>query len=371
MALFTDTPTLERLRRRDRAVRAGWVLLFAALIGTFVFAQAPTPYVIERPGPVFNTLGTVKVSGTTQPLLDVPTKKTYPTSGALDMLTVNVYGDRKNPPSWFEVAQAWLDPSQAVVPVDEIYPDNETIEQSNKEAAVEMEGSQQDAQAAALSVLGYPVTATVTVADLPKGSPAAGILAAGDTITQVDGAAVTSLATLRRGIAKAGAGTPVTLGISRGGAAKTVQVTPISSGGDASTPVIGIDAALAYRLPFSVKIRLQDVGGPSAGQMFALGIIDKLTPGSLTGGAKVAGTGTIDGEGNVGAIGGIRQKMYGARGAGATYFLAPKSNCNEVTGHIPSGLKVFAVRTLKDSLAVLDAVSQGRSTRALPTCSAG
>ena len=128
---------------------------------------------------------------------------------------------------------------------------------------------------------------------------------------------------------------------------------------------------MSYDYPFTVKIQLENVGGPSAGQMFALGIIDKLTPGSLTGGKRVAGTGTIDAQGTIGPIGGIRQKMYGAQRAGATIFLAPAGDCNEVVGHIPSGLKVFAVKTLSDSLAVLKAVSTGASTASLKGCSAG
>jgi len=125
---------------------------------------------------------------------------------------------------------------------------------------------------------------------------------------------------------------------------------------------------MKYDFPFEVSIQLDNVGGPSAGQMFALGIMDKLTPDSLNGGKRVAGTGTIDNVGNVGAIGGIRQKMYGARSAGATIFLAPASNCDEVTGHIPAGLQVFAVKTLSDSVKVLDAVRAGSSTADLPTC---
>jgi PDZ domain-containing protein len=137
-----------------------------------------------------------------------------------------------------------------------------------------------------------------------------------------------------------------------------------------SVPIVGIYPAIAYTFPFSVKIQLQNVGGPSAGQMFALGIIDKLTAGKLNGGKRVAGTGTIDSAGNVGAIGGIRQKLYGARDAGATWFLAPYSNCNEVTGHIPSGIHVLAVKTLKDSLKALTAISTGASTSGLLTCPA-
>jgi PDZ domain-containing protein len=114
---------------------------------------------------------------------------------------------------------------------------------------------------------------------------------------------------------------------------------------------------------------LNNVGGPSAGMMFALGIIDTLTPGELNGGQDVAGTGTITADGTVGPIGGIRQKMWGALDAGADWFLAPESNCDEVVGHIPGRLKVFAVKTLDDSLDVLEAIRDDGDLSALPTCS--
>jgi PDZ domain-containing protein len=124
----------------------------------------------------------------------------------------------------------------------------------------------------------------------------------------------------------------------------------------------------AYEFPFEVDIQLDDVGGPSAGMMFALGIMDKLEEGSLTGGEAIAGTGTIDASGTVGPIGGIRQKLFGAERAGAEYFLAPADNCDEVRGHVPDGLRVFAVKTLDDALAALGAVSSGGDLDALPAC---
>jgi len=104
--------------------------------------------------------------------------------------------------------------------------------------------------------------------------------------------------------------------------------------------------------------------------MFALGIIDTLTPGELNGGQNVAGTGTITADGTVGPIGGIRQKMWGAVKVGADWFLAPASNCDEVVGHIPGHLKVFAVKTLDDSLDVLEAIRDDGDLSALPTCTA-
>ncbi|KTS80421.1 ATP-dependent serine peptidase containing a PDZ domain protein, partial [Microbacterium testaceum] len=135
--------------------------------------------------------------------------------------------------------------------------------------------------------------------------------------------------------------------------------------------LVGISLALGFDLPVDVKIQLNDIGGPSAGMMFALGIIDKMSPGDLTGGQHIAGTGTIDEQGQVGAIGGIRQKLYGARDAGATWFLAPSANCNEVVGHVPNGIRVFSVSTLSDSLKVLETIRDGGDLDALPTCEVG
>jgi PDZ domain-containing protein len=123
-----------------------------------------------------------------------------------------------------------------------------------------------------------------------------------------------------------------------------------------------------FDFPFDVAIHLQDVGGPSAGMMFALGIYDTLTPGALTGGEHIAGTGTIDTDGEVGPIGGIRQKLFGARDAGADWFLAPEANCSEVTGHVPDGLRVFAVSNLDDALDVVRAIGEGSSTDSFPGC---
>jgi PDZ domain-containing protein len=206
------------------------------------------------------------------------------------------------------------------------------------------------------------------VKQLIKGTPAAGVLKVGDEIRSLNGTTVKSVQDLRDAVKANGTGKAAALGIVRDGAASTVSITPTESQGQV---VLGIGAGMDYTFPFDVKIQLNDVGGPSAGQMFALGIMDKLTPGSLTGGKRIAGTGTIDNTGAIGPIGGIRQKMYAARDTGkAAYFLAPASNCDEVTGHIPAGLRVFAVKTLADSLKVLKAVREGSATTGLPTCPA-
>lgn len=365
LALFTDTEPNPQ-PRRHRWI--GWTILGGALVGVVAVALIPAPYVIEQPGPVYNVLGDVTVSGKQVPLIEIPHEKTYSTDGALDMLTVSIRGDREQLPSWLDIATAYFDPSKAVVPVDEIYPVGTTVEQSNQQGQVDMQNSQKEAIAAALTDLGYTFPSTLTVVQTQKGSPADGKLKAGDSIVSIDGTPYSDVSALRGAIAANGVDKPATIVVTRDGVEKSLEVTPKLSTGDSPVPIVGIVVGSDYTFPVDVTIQLENVGGPSAGQMFALGIIDKLTDGELNGGKKIAGTGTITANGDVGPIGGIRQKLYGARNAGAEYFLAPATNCDEVTGHIPAGLTVFAVKTLSDSLAALKAISSGGDTSALPAC---
>ena len=366
VALFADNDPVARRPRRGRSW-IGWTLIAAALVAVTVVALTPAPYVIEKPGPVYNTLGTTSVEGEDVPLIEIPDEETYDTDGSLDMLTVTITGNRSNSINWLDTALAWLSPSQAVVDIDDVYPVGVTVEQSNEQSQVEMQNSQKEAIAAALNDLGYTFSSTLTIAQVVEGSPAEGSIEEGDVITKVNGEKFADVTALKAAIAENGAGTPAKISLVRDGKTKTVEVTPVIPEG-ATAPIIGVVIGSEYDFPFDVTIQLDNVGGPSAGQMFALGIIDKLTPGSITGGENVAGTGTITASGEVGAIGGIRQKMYGAKDAGAEYFLAPVDNCNEVTGHIPSGLTVFAITTLDDSLAALEAISTGADSSGLPTC---
>jgi PDZ domain-containing protein len=369
VALFADSDPVVR-PRRSRGSTVGWSLILLAMLVTIVVALVPSPYVIEQPGPVFDTLGEVEVGGDEVPLIDIADATTYPTSGSLNMLTVSINGNRDNRLNWFQVASAWFDSSKAVVPLDSVYPAGVSVEQSNEQSQTDMQNSQQEAIAAALSQLDYDFTTTLEVVDVGKGTPADGQLEAGDTIVSVDGQTFSDVTGLKATIADNGVDTPATVVVERDGVEQTLAITPVMSTGATPAPIVGITVKGNFVFPIDVTIQLENVGGPSAGQMFALGIIDKLTPGELTGGQDVAGTGTITGDGTIGPIGGIRQKMYGAVRAGADYFLAPVDNCDEVVGHVPDGLDVFAVTTLDDSLAVLDAVSTGGSTADLPTCDA-
>ena len=343
----------------------GWTALFIALVAGVILGVMPAPYVIEKPGPVFNTLGSATYDDVETALITIPDETVYPTGGTLDLLTVSLFGNREDRPSWLAVAGAWLDPSEAVLPIDQVFPDNVSIEQRDARSSADMINSQQDAIAAALTHLGYDYPTTVSVVSLPDGSPAAGVIEPDDEVTAVNGTPVANVAELRAVLQTNGPDTSASLDIVRGGVAQTVEVTPIDNDG---TIVAGVNVSVAYDFPFEVQIQLDKVGGPSAGMMFALGIIDKLTPGELQGGENVAGTGTIDQSGAIGPIGGIQQKLYGALESGATWFLAPAENCDEVTGNIPDGLTVFSVATLDEALDALDAIKTGADTSDLPSC---
>jgi PDZ domain-containing protein len=367
VALFLDTEAKVSGRSR-RVRRAGWIILLLAVIGIVIVGFVPAPYVVEQPGPVYNTIGTADYNGTPRPLISIPSKTTYATGGSLDMLTVNIAGNPDAPPSWAEIASAWFDPSKAVVPMDEIFAPQQSVTQSNKQDAAEMTESQQDATAAALFAQKIPFTTKISILDTIKKYPAAGVFKAGDIIQSLNGRTFVDSTQLHNAVVANGTTKPAVIVFTRAGVMHTVKLTPVKTPGANPTPFLGVYLGVAYTFPFAVNIALQNVGGPSAGMMFALGIIDKLTPGKLNGGARIAGTGTITASGTVGAIGGIRQKLYGARNAGATYFLAPKSNCDEVVGHIPSGLRVFATSTLGQSLTALKAIKSGTGLSSLPTC---
>lgn len=373
MALFDENVTITPAprSRMPRGMVAGIWALTVALVVLLVITFLPTSYVIQRPGPVYNTLGTTEsTQGTQVPLISVDGAETFPTAGALDLLTVQVVGNRERTPSWFELATAWFDPSRAVLPIDKVFPDGETTEERQEQSAAMMVDSQKEATAAALTELGYDVEAMLTVFAFTDDSASAGVLEEGDVILAADGETVMDAGGLRE-IVNEAEGEPVELTIIRDGEEQSVSITPKQSEVDGETLwLLGITLTNDFEFPIDVTIQLNNVGGPSAGMMFALGIIDTLTPGELNGGETVAGTGTIAADGVVGAIGGIRQKMWGAVGAGAEWFLAPEANCDEVVGYVPDGLRVFSVADLDDALDVLEAVREDGDLDALPTCTA-
>jgi Lon-like protease len=257
---------------------------------------------------------------------------------------------------------AWLNPHEAVVPEGEICPAGQTQQQTQQQNTQEMTSSQQAATAAALTELHIPFQTQVVVAQTIPGYPADGVLRAGDVITAVNGKPVAGESDLSTLISAHPAGSTLTVTILRDGKTQQVQVGTKLSG---SHLLLGISVTEQYVFPFDVKISVGDIGGPSAGLMFALGIIDKLTPMNLTGGKFVAVTGEIEASGQVDPIGGIQQKMIGARQAGATVFLTPTANCSDAKGAVPAGLRLVSVSTLRQAVSDLEAIKAGRP---VPSC---
>lgn len=367
---MTDSSS-ENTPRRPHLSRMGWgvTLLTVSVLGTLGLSAVPAPYVIETPGPVYNTLGSTEdADGKKTPLITVSGTPTYATEGELSMLTVYVTGSPDSHPSWLEVAAAWLRPDYAVIPMQALYPEGTTRTDSVNAAKIQMDNSQQEAIAAALTHQGIAFESDVVVAEATPGYPAENLVKPDDIVKTADGIEIHNVSDLRAVIKTAGIGNSIELVVERKGELVTLTVGVVASETDGTTPVIGILCGGTYRFPFEVDISLSDVGGSSAGMMFALGIIDTITPGSLNGGENVAGTGEISADGLVGPIGGIVQKAYGARGSGATWMLVPAENCAELVGHIPDGLRDISVKTLDDAMAALRAISTQSGTSALPHC---
>jgi PDZ domain-containing protein len=347
-------------RRRAVTLAVSGTLLAGFAAGALF---QPVPYAELSPGPTFDVLGTQDGSANGTPLITITGHQTHPTTGQLRMVTVGVSDESYQMPLG-EALVGWLSSDEAIVPKETIYPPGQTQQQSDAVNTQEMTDSQDAAVTAALASLGIkPTGSQVVIASVTDGSPAADKLQAGDVIDAVDGTAISGggqagMNQVTGIIQKLTPGQQVTFEITRDGANKTVTTGSQGSSGKAQ---VGVSIESENVFPFTVGIQLNNVGGPSAGMMFALGIIDKLTTGDLTGGRVVAGTGTIDAKGTVGAIGGIQMKTIGARSAGATVFLAPAGNCAEAKANQPAGLELVKVGTLQDALNALTDIRAGKT----------
>ncbi len=331
----------------------------AAVLGVVVLVAAavlPMPFLSRSPGPVFDILG--ETDG--RPTLQISGARTYPTSGELDITTVAELGGTAGALTVGAALVGWFAPDTAVVP------DEERRSEADREVDTAVfDASQTEALAAAATYLGRPVSGVPAVVQVTPGSPAEGVLQAGDRIRRVDGRRVSRAEEVGELISAEPAGTSFRLAIVRGGSASEVDVVSRQSQ-EVDRPVIGILVNDYYRSDFRVALNLDGIGGPSAGAMFAVGIVDKLTPGRLTGGRHIAGTGTITADGAVGEIGGIDKKMIAARDAGARLFLAPRGNCGEVAGAVPDGLVAVPVDSLDQAITAIQDWRGGEDLESCP-----
>ncbi len=354
--------------------RQTWTALVSAL--TFValaalLAVIAVPFVTWSPGGTHDALGDVSAegeSGHEQPMITVSGIDTYPTSGELDLTTVAVTSPAARLSLPEALAAYWL-PKRDALPRDSVYPPGTTAEASQQRETEQMNTSQDDAIVAALREAGEPVTEIPMVTAITVGAPAQGKLEPGDLIVSVGDRPIKQVDDVGAAIRTYEIGQLVTFVVLRHGARTTVEVNTASSSGQSGVPVVGISVGIGYSYEPTISFDLgEQLGGPSAGMVFALAIYDKITPGALLEGRHIAGTGTITPTGTVGPIGGIQQKIAGAERAGATVFLVPAANCGGVAG-LDTRVSLVKIGTLDDAVKELDEVrTNGPDAAGLERC---
>ncbi len=333
--------------------------MLVALVPIVVFgvslAVVTVPFVSLGPGPTFNTLG--EVDG--KQVVQIVGTQTHPTSGHLNMTTVS----QRDGLTLGEALTLWLSGQEQLVPRDLVYPPGKSREEIDKSNSADFKDSEDSAEYAALGYLKYP--RAVTVATVSDPGPSMGKLKSGDAIDAVNGTAVANVEQFTALLKNTKPGQVVTIDFRRKNEPAGVAEITLGTNKDRDYGFMGVAVLDAPWAPFVVDFHLANVGGPSAGLMFSLAVIDKLTTGDLVGSTFVAGTGTISVDGKVGPIGGITHKMEAARSAGATVFLVPAKNCYEATSDNPPGLRLVKVETLSQAVDALHAMTSGAPT---PSC---
>ena len=357
----------------------------ALLAGAFVL---PSSYVKEGPGPLFDVLGTYQEKD----VIEVSGAPSYETFGKMNMTTVSVSGGPYTELSGAEAFYGWLafDGNRSlVVPTDALYP-HVSHEQATAATGAQMADSQTQAKVAAMRQLKMAVTEKVQVLSTVEGSPAASVLKGDDRIVKVGEKQIETLTDVPKAV-NASNGSPIDVTVERGGTQQTFKLTPVRASDD-SRWILGAGLKQSYDLPAHVQYNLDGVGGPSAGLMLALGTVDKLSEGTLladedAGGdpyrSYISGTGTIDANGKVGAIGGIKYKILATGRYGARYFLAPKENCDSIVkmqaqdpdlfnyyhaGQVRGTMVVVPVSTLDEAVKTVEAIKSGTPDDSLPRC---
>ena len=315
---------------------------------------APIPFVFFKPGVPDNVAGNI---------ITIKDSKTCPINGKLFITSILVTNP-DSPVFGAETIVNWALGPHVVLPKESVYPPISPAQKIERDSQNEMESSQAASTAAALRYLGYEFKELYYISDIREYSDAVNKLKVGDVITAVDGKEINQIEEIRTSYKGKKIGDSLSITVERKNksgntSSITTEVTlvenqDISSETGEQKPAIGILVGTSGKFPINVKFNLPGVGGPSAGMIFAVGIIEKLTSEDLVRGRKIAGTGSINASGKVGGIGGIEEKMIGASRIGATIFLAPRENCPDIK-HVPNGLKVIPVSTLSEAIDALRA----------------
>jgi PDZ domain-containing protein len=321
----------------------------------------PVPYVAWSPGTARDVLSTGS-----EPIITIADAPTYPTSGRLDMTVVSTTAADARLSLPQALAAYWR-PKHDALPRESVYPPGKSVEQVESDDAGMMVSAQDDAVVAALRAEQVDVQLLPAVASVTVGSPAQGQLRPGDLIVSVRGTLTPTPDAVQAAVREAKVDDRVEFVVLRDKIRTRVIVKAA-----AATSGVGVQIGITLGTGYSYGPRIsydlgQKIGGPSAGLVFALAIYDKTTPGELFAGQHVAGTGTINPTGVVGAIGGIQEKIAGAEKAGATTFLVPAPNCGDLAG-VHTSMRLVRVATLSDAVRSVRWLGTPGLADQVPTC---
>jgi Lon-like protease len=327
--------------------------LLVALVPIVAFgvllAAVTVPYVSLGPGPTFDTLGQVD----SKEVVDIKGTEVHKTTGHLNMTTVSQRDDL----TLGQALSLWMSGREQLIPRDLVYPPDKSKDEIDKANTTDFKRSEDNAEFAALGYLKYPSAVTVDTVTDP--GPSAGKLQAGDAIDAVNGKPVANLEQFQALVKLTKPGQNMVVDYRRKNEPAGIATITLGSNPDRGWGYLGVAVLDAPWAPFSIQFNLANIGGPSAGLMFSLAVIDKLTTGDINGSKFVAGTGTISADGKVGSIGGITHKMLAAHDAGATVFLVPADNCAEAKTAHEDGLALVKVDNLGQAVDALHSLSAG------------
>lgn len=314
-------------------------LFFVGVLGIAAW-NVELPYLAYSAGPVSDAADTVVAEEVA----------VYPPDGELLMLTV-VSQDV----NVFEALIAGVDPTIDLVRKQAVRREGESDEEYRNRVLQQMDDSNFRAIAVALQHLGYEMVPTeVVINDITQNVPASAVLERGDTVLSVNGAPIRTVEDFAPALEGYEVGDTITMTLLRNGTEIEVEVDLAEKEEEPGEPMIGVFLGELTEPPFPLAIEAGDVGGPSAGMMHTIAIIDALTEGELTGGHVIAGTGTIQLDGSVGSIGGIRQKVVGAEAAGAEYILVPAGNYEKALTAEYDDIEIVSVATLDEAITFLE-----------------
>jgi PDZ domain-containing protein len=350
-----DAAAQKARRRRTRILVTAAIVSVLLVVAVAVAALVHLPYYLLSPGDTFRTQSAIVVTGA----------PTYHDPGSVEFVTVSITTHETSVLEWI---WAHFQSGVTIAKASDIVPPHQSQHENQVQSLQEMTDSKTIATVVALEHLGYKVTPSGTgavVLAVVKGSAAASVLQRGDTIVAVDGKRIQTSDQLTAAIHALAPGARVALEIDPAKTSEPDVVHTVTLGRnpqDRNEAFLGVESAtrdLTFPdLPVQVSIKTADVGGPSAGLAFTMGILDVLTKGSISGGHIIATTGTMDFNGCVGPIGGMHQKVLAVKASGAIEFLVPRSEYAEAKRYAGS-MKIVAVDDTDDALAALTQLGGG------------